>query len=537
MKRRSIAFFALAVACLLGSFWFGEPSSATAVWTFKAPIPTARYGSSVGNIGGKIYIASGCCVTHVYPYSRFTNVDVYDPVADTWAPLAPIPLGVYGSGYGVLNGKLYVAGGESSPAEGQETARLQVYDPVTNSWSDKAPLPSTQRSLAGAVLNGKLYVTGRFSGGLLVYDPISDSWSTLPAPAFARWSPAMAAANGKLYLIGGHDDSSTMIGAVEEYDPATNSWSSRAPLPLPRTGAAVAVVNGLIYVISGGLPYDGIGYPSPSNVDVYNPATDTWSAGPPLNIGRGLARAEVASDSIIVIGGLRWPDTSIFPPPQIASTETLNFGSSPPSINGMSITVTQNSSANLQIATVDDVEDGAAGPTVTVTSVNPSNGVSVSNIVNTGGVITADVVGSTAGLATFTLTATDSAGATATSSLNVSVVYNFSGFFQPVDNLPFLNVANAGSSIPVKFSLSGDQGLGILAAGYPASGPIPCDANEPGVDIEDTVTAGGTVLSYDAASDRYSYIWKTNRAWKGSCRTLVVRFIDGTDHFAKFRFK
>jgi hypothetical protein len=36
--------------------------------------------------------------------------------------------------------------------------------------------------------------------------------------------------------------------------------------------------------------------------------------------------------------------------------------------------------------------------------------------------------------------------------------YNFSGFFQPVDNLPTLNIAKAGSAIPVKFSLGGDQG-------------------------------------------------------------------------------
>jgi Domain of unknown function (DUF4082) len=40
--------------------------------------------------------------------------------------------------------------------------------------------------------------------------------------------------------------------------------------------------------------------------------------------------------------------------------------------------------------------------------------------------------------------------------------YNFSGFFQPVNNMPTLNVAKAGSAIPVKFSLGGDQGLDIF---------------------------------------------------------------------------
>jgi hypothetical protein len=117
------------------------------------------------------------------------------------------------------------------------------------------------------------------------------------------------------------------------------------------------------------------------------------------------------------------------------------------------------------------------------------------------------------------------------------VGYAFVGFFQPVNNWPMLNVASAGSAIPVKFSLGGNQGLAIFAQGYPASGPIACDATEPGADIAETVTAGTSTLSYDAASDQYSYIWKTDKAWKGSCRMLVVAFNDGSQYLARFRFK
>lgn len=119
----------------------------------------------------------------------------------------------------------------------------------------------------------------------------------------------------------------------------------------------------------------------------------------------------------------------------------------------------------------------------------------------------------------------------------VAPTYNFVGFFQPVDNLPTLNVAKAGSAIPVKFSLGGDQSLAILAAGYPVSSPIACDATEPGAVIEETSTAGNSSLSYDASSDQYIYVWKTSKAWKGTCRMLVVRFNDGSQHLAKFRFK
>ena len=107
--------------------------------------------------------------------------------------------------------------------------------------------------------------------------------------------------------------------------------------------------------------------------------------------------------------------------------------------------------------------------------------------------------------------------------------YDFTGFFQPVDN-QMLNIATAGSAIPVKFSLGGDRGLAILAEGYPASSPIACDASEPGFEVTETVNAGSSSLSYNAASDQYSYVWKTSKAWRGTCRMLIVGFNDGTEH-------
>jgi hypothetical protein len=113
----------------------------------------------------------------------------------------------------------------------------------------------------------------------------------------------------------------------------------------------------------------------------------------------------------------------------------------------------------------------------------------------------------------------------------------FSGFFQPVDNLPTLNVVKAGSAIPVKFSLNGDQGLNIFAAGFPVSISINCDTGAPQDAIEVTVTAGNSSLSYSAGTGTYTYVWKTDKAWAGMCRQLVVRLNDGTDHVANFMFK
>jgi hypothetical protein len=111
-----------------------------------------------------------------------------------------------------------------------------------------------------------------------------------------------------------------------------------------------------------------------------------------------------------------------------------------------------------------------------------------------------------------------------------------SNFLPPVDNLPVFNKVKAGQAIPVKFSLGGNQGLNIFAAGYPKSNSIACDASALVDDIEQTVTAGNSSLSYDPASDQYIYVWKTEKGWAGTCRQLVVKFKDGVEKRANFKF-
>jgi hypothetical protein len=116
------------------------------------------------------------------------------------------------------------------------------------------------------------------------------------------------------------------------------------------------------------------------------------------------------------------------------------------------------------------------------------------------------------------------------------VVYNFNSFFQPIDNLPTLNMMKAGQAVPVKFSLSGYQGLGIFATGYPTSSAVVCGSTSEDA-VEQTSTAGSSSLTYDANTDQYVYIWKTDKAWAGTCRTFVMKLSDGTYHRASFKLK
>ncbi len=128
----------------------------------------------------------------------------------------------------------------------------------------------------------------------------------------------------------------------------------------------------------------------------------------------------------------------------------------------------------------------------------------------------------------------------ASDACSYSVVYAWRGFFSPVDNKDtngnyILNKAKSGSTIPVKFSLGGSQGMSIFPPGYPMSTQIPCTLSSVDV-IEDYSTATVSGLKYDAAAEQYVYNWKTASAWAGTCRQLVVKLDDGTFHRANFHF-
>lgn len=123
-----------------------------------------------------------------------------------------------------------------------------------------------------------------------------------------------------------------------------------------------------------------------------------------------------------------------------------------------------------------------------------------------------------------------------------STGFGWTGFLRPIENVDadgnyVLNLVKSGQGVPVKFSLAGDQGLAIFVDGYPQSTQVVCDTGAELNAADETVTAGGSSLTYDALSDTYSYIWKTDKAWAGTCRQLDLKLTDGSTHSAQFQFK
>jgi len=89
--------------------------------------------------------------------------------------------------------------------------------------------------------------------------------------------------------------------------------------------------------------------------------------------------------------------------------------------------------------------------------------------------------------------------------------------------------AGAGRTIPIRFSLDGNEGLAVFAAGYPK-------VQACGGGATSAASAAGP-LGYDALTNTYQWNWRTDTAWAGSCRTLILGFIDGTTHNVSVTFQ
>ena len=162
----------------------------------------------------------------------------------------------------------------------------------------------------------------------------------------------------------------------------------------------------------------------------------------------------------------------------------------------------------------------------------------------------ASVDTSSVGFHSFTVSASDVAGNTTTKSVQYNVYWPFGGFLSPIGRT---NLFKAGSTIPVKFSLGGDRGLGIFAAGYPTSVPVSCTSPKAlakkikiqkskwakGKKKKGALARPGTFsgLTYSASTGQYQINWSTEAEWAGTCRLLVLGFTDNTVYTSFFAFK
>ena len=249
-----------------------------------------------------------------------TRVDAYNIETKTWTRLAPLPAPRLRHGATTINGKIYVAGGLGPPVingDLQPTKTLFVYDPATNTWARKADLPvPTYVSLQANVL-GRLYVYALGNDFtpdyFMAYSPRADKWVLrLPLPPSRHFGGVMAALDGKLYLTNGLTRArvNPYNRELDVYDPATNSWTVKSPMLSlygGSTGTVAAAFHRKIWIASTPSEFvtdsTGSHYLSNRGVQVYDPATDEWKYGPLMLKNSSGGVAALAGGRIYVIGG------------------------------------------------------------------------------------------------------------------------------------------------------------------------------------------------------------------------------------------
>jgi hypothetical protein len=151
------------------------------------------------------------------------------------------------------------------------------------------------------------------------------------------------------------------------------------------------------------------------------------------------------------------------------------------------------------------------------------------------------VTGGTAnGVGTFsyTATATDGAGNTATESGTYSVIYKWSGVLQPINDTAHqvdltTSIFKAGSTVPTKFVLRRADGSAVQAGAAPAFlPPLKGSAITAAVDenLFSTTPSTGGLFKYDAASGQYHYNWGTPKTG-GNYYRLGISLDDGQRYF------
>jgi N-acetylneuraminic acid mutarotase len=113
----------------------------------------------------------------------------------------------------------------------------------------------------------------------------------------------VVAANARIHAIGGRLSTPDEPTARHDiYDPATNTWTSGPPLPTPRSGVAAESYRGMILVIGGETRKATF-----VENEGYDVKSGQWRTLAPLPEGRHGHGVAVIGDAVYVVGGALGP--------------------------------------------------------------------------------------------------------------------------------------------------------------------------------------------------------------------------------------
>jgi N-acetylneuraminic acid mutarotase len=206
---------------------------------------------------------------------------------------------------------IYFAGGYPATSTNQtfSTTAVWRYDTATNQFTDLPKLPAARGGGALAAVGRVLHFFGGSDAARkdaaqhwqLDLDNLAAGWVARAPLPVATNHVAGVTLGGLVYAIGGQqnqDSAAIQRAEVQVYDPATNQWTARAPLPLARSHitSSTFVRNGKILVL-GGL---GPGNRVINRVDSYDPLTNTWTPLTSLPSNRLSGVSDLLPDGRIV---------------------------------------------------------------------------------------------------------------------------------------------------------------------------------------------------------------------------------------------
>ena len=143
----------------------------TKTWSIKASLPNPRNHISAAVVNGQVYAVGGQWTEASLAVNQ-SDVHRYNPSSNTWTKVASLPQKMshnFASTF-TFNNRIVVAGGEVS--HNVSTAKVFTYNPSSNSWKQVGNLPAARRAGQAGIINGKLY----FAGGSIVGSQKTDVW-------------------------------------------------------------------------------------------------------------------------------------------------------------------------------------------------------------------------------------------------------------------------------------------------------------------------------------------------------------------------
>ena len=301
---KQIKIFLTALTIGLMTFWGCEDTTGRdeneelpelSSLTFVQSTPcNSRFGASAVSYENEIYLIGGAGFT-----SLFATIEKLDETNNQWTELNEQVIGRRYLTAEVVNGVIYIIGGQTSDGSYVET--VQSYNISSNTLTTVSALPTKRKQLNSVVYDNKIYVIGgqlendgAMTSVVEVYNPSVDLWTTL-SPMLTARECDIALIDDKIYAFGGYDGSSGLT-TIEIYDIGNDSWSTANDMPYDLSAYHLASFENFVFLFGD---YDD----HIDEVNMFNANDDSWIKLSTNFTGRRHAAVVRNGDWIYVIGG------------------------------------------------------------------------------------------------------------------------------------------------------------------------------------------------------------------------------------------